>query len=190
MCLNVLLVQPMLILGLHSCFQGYLVGLKYGNGTPRNMGVVVPRGWVQISVAEPLLCLRKGSLPDSISRECWRRPSGQHRKKNWAGWSRVWLSRGHTTDLGMSVFSGKTPHNWRLFQACFPPFSSCSICVKKQNKHFIVPASHFKLLKVGWQRAEAPWFCYSNDCKAALLLQPDSAQWNSCLFVREMKVQV
>ncbi|CAI5794723.1 V [Podarcis lilfordi] len=26
---------------------------------------------------------------------------------------------------------------------------NCSICVKKQNKHFIVPASHFKLLKVG-----------------------------------------
>ncbi|XP_028563833.2 centromere protein V [Podarcis muralis] len=24
---------------------------------------------------------------------------------------------------------------------------NCSICVKKQNKHFIVPASHFKLLK-------------------------------------------
>ncbi|XP_025031007.1 centromere protein V [Python bivittatus] len=24
---------------------------------------------------------------------------------------------------------------------------NCSICVKKQNRHFIVPASHFKLLK-------------------------------------------
>ena len=27
-------------------------------------------------------------------------------------------------------------------------FRSCSICKKKQNKHFIVPASRFKLLKV------------------------------------------
>lgn len=27
-------------------------------------------------------------------------------------------------------------------------FCSCSICKKKQNKHFIVPASRFKLLKV------------------------------------------
>lgn len=27
-------------------------------------------------------------------------------------------------------------------------FHSCSICKKKQNKHFIVPASRFKLLKV------------------------------------------
>lgn len=27
-------------------------------------------------------------------------------------------------------------------------FCSCSICKKKQNRHFIVPASRFKLLKV------------------------------------------
>lgn len=27
-------------------------------------------------------------------------------------------------------------------------FYSCSICTKKQNRHFIVPASRFKLLKV------------------------------------------
>lgn len=27
-------------------------------------------------------------------------------------------------------------------------FCSCSVCKKKQNRHFIVPASRFKLLKV------------------------------------------
>lgn len=36
--------------------------------------------------------------------------------------------------------------------ACSQPgnssFCSCSICKKKQNRHFIVPASRFKLLKV------------------------------------------
>lgn len=32
---------------------------------------------------------------------------------------------------------------------------SCSICKKKQNRHFIVPASRFKLLKVSILRAES-----------------------------------
>ncbi|XP_074869383.1 centromere protein V isoform X4 [Carettochelys insculpta] len=31
--------------------------------------------------------------------------------------------------------------------ACGTAFESCSICIKKQNRHFIVPASRFKLLK-------------------------------------------
>lgn len=42
--------------------------------------------------------------------------------------------------------------------ACSQPgnssFCSCSICKKKQNRHFIVPASRFKLLKVS---APGPW---------------------------------
>lgn len=36
-------------------------------------------------------------------------------------------------------------------------FCSCSICKKKQNRHFIVPASRFKLLKVSAEsRREEP----------------------------------
>ncbi|XP_069163918.1 centromere protein V isoform X2 [Procambarus clarkii] len=31
--------------------------------------------------------------------------------------------------------------------SCFGSSGSCSICVKKQNKHFIVPSSCFKLLQ-------------------------------------------
>lgn len=36
-----------------------------------------------------------------------------------------------------------------LLKSSFPNFYSCSICTKKQNRHFIVPASRFKLLQVG-----------------------------------------
>ena len=35
-----------------------------------------------------------------------------------------------------------------ILAAIYPLYFSCSICVKKQNKHFIVPNSKFKLLQV------------------------------------------
>lgn len=39
---------------------------------------------------------------------------------------------------------GRAVHNLGLALS----FCSCSVCKKKQNRHFIVPASRFKLLKV------------------------------------------